>query len=81
MPRIFIVAGNNVMSSWFIPLTHSQCGSDSRLTSFTVEECFPKSTLILASENGIVEQCLMRFVVERINLYDRRFGSQDKKYC
>ena len=75
----YFFGGKNVIWSRFVPLTHSLCGADSRLTSFTNKELFPKRALILTSENGIMEQSIIRFVVEQINLYVSRFLPQDKK--
>lgn len=78
---VFIVAGKNVMSSWFRPLKNEGFGNDKTVAWFPEKKWFPQDALVLKSDNGSMEQRLIHLVIENVNNYVRKFVPFNLAYC
>lgn len=80
-PPLFIVSGKRIMESWFEPLDAFQVGDCKQLQWLSVPNWFPQDAVILMSENGSMEQSLMKLVIEHVNRFVRKFVPAEKSYC
>ena len=80
-PPIFIVAGKNIMSSWFQPLSVEQIMGDTRLQWLTADDWFPRDAVVLMTENGSIEKRIIKYIIQHINKHVRKILPEEDRYC
>lgn len=79
-PPMFVVSGKRMMKSWFEPLEKSQVGDRKELQWLAAPRWFPDDAVILMSDNGSMEQRLMKLVIQHVNRFVRQFVPTEKAY-
>jgi len=81
-PPFFIVAGKNVMSSWLEPLKKDDIVEEMpSIAWLTNAKWWPDGAVVMTSENGSMEKRLIKFVVEHIDRFVRKFVLAEEEYC
>lgn len=81
-PPLFIIAGTNVMSSWFSNFTpeifHYEDGSPHWLAC---PDWFPEDGVVVCTKNGSNEMAMMPIIIQHINKFVRKFVPTEVSYC